>query len=277
MRVLLVQLTTGADPAANRPLVRDAVTAALDAAGPVDLVVLPEATQADFGTGDRSLAEVAEPLDGPFVTLLRDLARDAGATMVAGLFERRRTDVPFNTLAVVGPDGALVAAYRKAHLYDAFGYQESSRLSPGEPAAVTVDLPGHAMRVGLMTCYDLRFPEHARALVDGGADLLLVPAAWVRGPAKERHWTTLLAARAIENTVYVAGAAKAGDRYCGLSQVIDPMGVVVAGLAESDGWLVASLTPARVQDVRTTNPSLVNRRWSVVPGPPGSSRPSPGR
>ena len=84
------------------------------------------------------------------------------------------------------------------------------------------------------------------------------------GPAKEHHWTTLLAARAIENTVYVAGAAKAGSRYCGLSRVVDPMGRVVAGLGEQDGAVAAVVDRQRVADVRAVNPSLLNRRWRVV-------------
>jgi predicted amidohydrolase len=118
--------------------------------------------------------------------------------------------------------------------------------------------------VGLMTCYDLRFPEQARALVDAGAELIVVPAAWVRGPGKEHHWTTLLAARAIENTVYVAGVAKAGPRYCGLTRLVDPMGRVVAGLGEQDGAVAGVLDRQRVADVRAVNPSLLNRRWRVV-------------
>ena len=116
----------------------------------------------------------------------------------------------------------------------------------------------------MMTCYDLRFPEQGRALVDAGAELLVVPAAWVRGPGKERHWSTLLAARAIENTVFVAAVAKSGERYCGLSQVLDPMGVVLGALADEDGSLVADVDPRRIEQVRRVNPSLAHRRWSVA-------------
>jgi predicted amidohydrolase len=86
----------------------------------------------------------------------------------------------------------------------------------------------------------------------------------VRGPNKEHHWATLLAARAIENTVYVAGVAKAGALYCGLTRLVDPMGRVVAGLGEQDGAVAAAVDHGRVADVRTVNPSLVNRRWRVA-------------
>ena len=270
MRLLLVQHTADPDPRVSRESVTTALDAALAAqAAPPDLVVLPEATQAEFGAGERDLAEVAEPLDGPFVGLLADRARRWGSTVVAGMFESRPGGHPWNTLVVLGPDGSLAATYRKVHLYDAFGYAESQRLSAGEHAAVTFPVPSGGdtdpVTVGLMTCYDLRFPEQARVLVDAGADMLVVPAAWLRGPGKEEHWQVLLAARAIENTVYVAGAAQSGPRYCGRSRVVDPMGTVVAGLGEQEGWVAAEVLPARVQQVRRTNPSLLNRRWTVVP------------
>jgi predicted amidohydrolase len=121
--------------------------------------------------------------------------------------------------------------------------------------------------VGLMTCYDLRFPEQARAVVDAGAHLLLVPAAWLDGEHKTAHWLALLRARAIENTVYVAGVGKAGPRYCGSSVLVDPMGVAVAGPLDehTDSAVPAQLSADRVRDVRLLNPSLANRRWQVVP------------
>ena len=274
MRVLLVQVTTGADPVQNRAAVAEAVSAGREAAGPLDLVVLPEAVQADFGGGATPLAEVAEPLDGPFVQGLAELADESGAVVVGGMFEQPAGGepawLPFNTLVAVAPGAGLVASYRKAHLYDAFGYRESDLLSAGDPVAVTVPVPvsgAPPTTVGLMTCYDLRFPEQARALVDAGAELLLVPSAWLRGPGKQHHWATLLAARAIENTVYVAGVAKSGERYCGLTRLVDPMGEVVAELDEADGSVVAQVERARIEAVRGVNPSLANRRWDVAPRP----------
>jgi predicted amidohydrolase len=271
VRLLLVQVSTALDPRENRSLVGAAVSAGLDASGPVDVVVLPEAAQADFGGPQRPPAQVAEPLDGPFATFLAEVAARAGATVVAGMFEAAGDGLPYNTLLAVRPDGSLAAAYRKAHLYDAFGYSESHWLRAGDASAVTVDVVGRdgsSGTLGLLTCYDLRFPEQARALVDAGADVLLVPAAWLRGPAKEHHWATLLAARAIENTVFVAGVAKAGSLYCGLTRLVDPMGQVVAGLGEQDGSVVATVSAERVRQVRAVNPSLANRRWRVVPGRP---------
>jgi predicted amidohydrolase len=268
VRLLLVQHSAGADPEQARVGTAAAVQAAL-AAQPrrPDLVVLPEATQVDFGSGD-DLAERAEPLDGPFVAMIASLAAGAGVTVVAGMFERHpQGEPPSNTVVAVGPDGTLLAAYRKVHLYDAFGYRESDRVAAGPPQPVVLDVPaaGDALRVGLLTCYDLRFPEQARVLVDAGADLLVLPAAWLAGDQKVEHWRTLLRARAIENTVYVAAAGKAGTRYCGGSSLVDPMGVVLAEAPlDADGWVAGEATPQRVAQVREVNPSLANRRWRVV-------------
>jgi predicted amidohydrolase len=222
-----------------------------------DLVVLPEASMHDFGDPGHVLAGSAEPLDGPFVDLISTWARRLAATVVAGMFEAA-DGLPYNTLVAVGPDGTVTATYRKVHLYDSFGYRESDRLAPGPVGPVVLDVAEH--RVGLLTCYDLRFPEQARLLVDAGADTVAVPAAWVAGPLKEDHWTTLLRARAIENTVYTLGAAQCPPTYVGHSAIVDPMGVVVAAGGESPGLVIGEVNPARVANARARNPSLANRR-----------------
>ena len=106
----------------------------------------------------------------------------------------------------------------------------------------------------------MRFPEHARALVDLGAELLVVPAAWVAGARKVDHWRTLLKARAIENTVFVAGAGQPGPRYSGHSLVVDPLGDVLAESGEGPDLVTATLDRAVLAEARRTNPSLANRR-----------------
>ena len=253
MRVTLVQLAASLDSGANRDLVEDRLAAVRD----TDLVVLPEATAHDFGDPEHDLAAAAEPLDGPFVDLLARQARRLGATVVGGMFEQ--TDgLPFNTLVALGPDGDLLATYRKIHLYDSFGYRESDRLRAGDIEPVVV--PVADLNVGLMTCYDLRFPELARLLVDRDAEALVVPAAWVAGEHKVHHWRTLLTARAVENTVWVAAAGQGGDRYSGHSLVVDAWGTIVEEAAEGPELVVADLSPDVVRRARDVNPSLTNRR-----------------
>jgi len=112
-----------------------------------------------------------------------------------------------------------------------------------------------------MTCYDLRFPELARELVRRGAELLVVPAAWVAGPGKVHHWRTLATARAIENTAYVAAVGQPGPRYTGHSLVVGPAGELVAELEDGDHVLVATVDHDTLADARATNPSLANRRF----------------
>ncbi|MGA8247074.1 MAG: carbon-nitrogen hydrolase family protein [Nocardioides sp.] len=248
MKVVLVQVASALDPDVNRARLADLVP------GGADLVVLPEAFARDFGESGSGLTEVAEPLDGPFVTEVERVAAERGTTVVAGLFERSDA-VPFNTLVV---RGKAHADYRKIHLYDSFGYRESAVLAGGPLTPATFELDGTT--VGLMTCYDLRFPELARALVDRGAEVLLVPAAWVAGPRKVDHWTTLLRARAIENTVHVVGVGQPGPRYTGHSMVVGPLGDVAVVGGDEEETLHVDLDPDAVAEARRTNPSLANRR-----------------
>ncbi len=228
------------------------------------LVVFPEYSSYFVDPMDATLAANAEDLDGEFVGVLAALAADHGVVIVAGLVERagdgRRVR---NTLVAVRGDGVL-ATYRKQHLYDAFGQTESDWIEAGELGGAAVfDVAG--IRFGLMTCYDLRFPEVARTLMDAGADALVVPAEWVRGPLKEHHWTTLLAARAIENTAYVVAADHPAPIGVGHSQVLDPQGVVVAGVGSAEGIATAVVERAAIERVRATNPSLRVRRYRVAP------------
>ena len=246
----LVQVASSLDPEENRRRLPDLL--AVDA----ELVVLPEAYARDFGQAGSDVSEHAEKLDGPFVTALVEAAGDR--TVVAGMFEISPDESrPFNTLVAVNRDG-VVASYRKIHLYDSFGYQESLALSGGETDQV-VQIEVGGVRTGLVTCYDLRFPEIARRF-GAQLDLLVVPAAWVAGSRKVHHWRTLLTARAIENVEYVAGAGQPGPRYSGTSIVVDPWGDVLAEAGHDEETVRATIDPALVEQARQENPSLSNRR-----------------
>jgi predicted amidohydrolase len=246
----VIQEASGLDPQANRSRLRELVPS------DSDLVVLPEAFARDFGEAGSDVSPFAEPTDGAFAVELAAVAAERNTTVVAGMFETapdpRR---PFNTLLV---RGAASAAYRKIHLYDSFGYRESDALSAGSLSPVVVEVAG--FRLGLMTCYDLRFPELARVLVDHGAEVLVVPSAWVAGPRKADHWRTLARARAVENTVFVVAAGQPGPRYTGHSLVVDPLGDVLAEAGEEPAVLRATLDRALLDQARRTNPSLANRR-----------------
>ena len=176
LRVRVHQWASGLDPDANRARLAEVEPGA-------DLVVLPEAFARDFGQAGSDVSAFAEAVDGPFAREVARVAEATSSTVVAGLFEvADDTARPFNTLVAGGPRSST---YRKIHLYDSFGYRESDRLTGGAVEPVVVDVEG--WQVGLMTCYDLRFPELARRLVDAGAEVLVVPAAWLPGERKVAH------------------------------------------------------------------------------------------
>ena len=253
LRIAVWQHASSEDPAENR-----AALHALPRFDGADLIVLPEAFARDFGEPGTALAPYAEPLDGPFVGALVDLARDRRAAVLAGMFEVAPDPVrPFNTLVLVDA-GGVRTSYRKIHLYDSFGQRESDIVSPGPLGPVAVDLGG--LTAGLMTCYDLRFPELGRALSAAGAELLVLPAAWVAGPGKVEQWRTLVTARAIENVSWVVAAAQPGPRYCGHSMVVSPTGEVVAEAGPGEELITATVDLTTVRAARERNPSLDNRR-----------------
>lgn len=264
VRVTLAQIAATDDPGANLVAVRDA----LDVAAGVraDLLVLPEYASAFHRAGVGR--EHAQPLGGPFVGALRERAAATGTAVLAGT-TLPGTDAdprPVNAVVAVDGTGALVGTYRKVHLYDAFGSRESDRLQPGPADAppLVVDVAG--LRFGVLTCYDLRFPESARRLVDAGAEVLVVPAAWADGDLKAMHWRTLAIARAIENTCAVVAVGMAGKGVVGRSLVVGPDGVVGLEMDADPAIRTVDLDPETLREVRVANPSLANRRYTVVPG-----------
>lgn len=267
VRVAAVQVATTLDPGENRRLLAERTDAA--AAAGAALVVFPEAAMCAFGPPSFDLSAVAEPLDGPFVGTLHEAAARHGVFVVAGMFERSGEPGRVrNTVVVVGPDG-LCGAYRKLHLYDAYGARESDRVVAGDPGSppVTFTVPAEPGLVcGVMTCYDLRFPEMARHLVDAGAGLLVLPAHWYNGAGKAATWDTLVRARAIESTAYVVAAGKPEDEAVGRSTVVGPGGEVLGALGgEDDDVLLAEVSADRLRAVRAALPVLEHRRFRVVP------------
>ena len=268
VRVAAAQFSSVLDKAENRRRATAAIVTAADRGAA--LVVLPEAAMCGFGAPGSDLGPHAEALDGPFVTVLADAATATGTTVVAGMFEAGNGGV-YNTVVVVSAAG-LLARYRKLHLFDALGWRESDQLRAGqvERDGVAVAQIGEDLVLGVMTCYDLRFPELARVLVDAGATVLAVPAAWVAGPRKADQWGDLLRVRAIENTAYVVAAAQPGPQYSGHSMVVDPLGVPLVELdAERDGGddalAIADIDAETVAQVRAKLPVLEHRRFTVRP------------
>jgi deaminated glutathione amidase len=264
MRVAVCQIPVSADPAVNLGRAQAALADAAEQNA--DLAVFPEGTQARFGSDLRS---IAEPPQGAFGTQIGETAAKLGIAVVVGIFEPAADGRVHNTTLAFDNTGRQVAAYRKIHVFDSFGQRESDLVAPGnEP--VVADLAG--LRVGFLTCYDVRFPEQARALVAAGAELIVLPSAWAAGLFKEEHWVTLVRARAIENTVWVAAAGQVPDpdepptrapTGVGRSLVVDPMGVTRLDLGPYPGIGVAEIDTALTATVRAQVPCLQHRRPDI--------------
>jgi nitrilase len=236
------------------------------AAAGAGLVALPEYFCL-MGLHERDKLAVAEDETGPIHTALAGAAREHGVWVIGGTLPARiagDAEHVFNRSCAFAPDGTCVARYDKVHLFRYDNgrerHDESRVLRSGrEPAAF--DAGG--LRVGLSICYDLRFPELYRALMDPPCDLIAVPAAFTR-PTGEAHWEVLLRARAIENQCYViapaqGGVHESGRRTHGHSLIVDPWGEVLAQRDEGEGVVMAELDAGRIAAVRRQLPALEHR------------------
>lgn len=273
MRVAVVQVAYGdAEPVAERV---ERVAELVRAQAGHDLVVLPE-LWAPEGFSYRLWAQRAEALDGPTARAMSQAAREAGVVLHAGSLVERAADGAdrggqgrglWNTSVLIGPDGGLLATYRKIHRFG-FGSGEPELLEAGEQV-VTVPVPqpasgGEPVWLGLATCYDLRFPEMFRLLLDAGAQVVVVPAAWPA--ARVAHWTLLAQARAVEDQFFVVACNTAGThsghRMGGRSQVVGPAGEVLAAAGDGEQVLSVELDVEGLADVRSRFPVLADRRLS---------------
>ena len=271
MKVAAVQMVS--TPRIDDNLARATALVAQAARQGAELVVLPEYFCL-MGLQDRDKLAVAETLgQGPIQATLSGLARQHGLWLVGGTLPLAidgDTEHATNTSLVFGPDGALAARYDKIHLFrfddGERRYDEAATLQPGtQPVAFDATTRnGGAHRVGLSVCYDLRFPELYRRLMQPPCSVLVVPAAFT-WPTGQAHWELLLRARAVENQCVVIASAQGGRhengrRTWGHSMVIDPWGTVLAVQDEGEGVVVAELDPARLQQVRAQLPALQHRR-----------------
>lgn len=224
------------------------------------LLVLPEAVLARQDDLPDLSVQSAQPSSGPFIQRLYEESRRNSLTTILTLHMPATEGRATNTLVAIR-SGAIVAQYQKLHLYDAFNVQESRLVDAGDRLAPLISVA--EMRVGLMTCYDLRFPEQALALALQGAEILVLPAAWLKGPHKERHWETLLAARALDTTCYLLASGECGNKNIGQSRIVDPLGVTIAAATEAPGLIFATLDAQRIADVRQMLPVLKNRRFAT--------------
>jgi predicted amidohydrolase len=261
--VALVQLNATVDVGAN--IATAAALADEAAAGGARLVVLPEYLQ--YRGDDDGFRASARPIPGPHTDPFAAVARRRDAWILVGSTAETSGDParPFNSSALIAPDGSLAAVYRKLHLFDVAvddgpSDTESARVTAGD-RLVTADVDGTIL--GLTICYDLRFPELYRALALVGAQVLTVPANFTERTGRD-HWEVLLRARAIENGAYVLAPAQIGgppnQPAYGHSMIVDPWGTVIAQAPDTVGIIRADIETDRVAAVRRQIPVLANRR-----------------
>jgi deaminated glutathione amidase len=268
LRIAVAQILSGSEPEENLEIIG---TYTAEAAGKgAQLVVFPEATMRRFGL---PLADIAEPLDGPWSEQLRKIAEHHQLVVVAGMFTPGGDGRVRNTLRAVGP--GVDAHYHKVHLFDAFGFRESDTVAPGTESVVIMV---GGTTVGLTTCYDVRFPGLYVRLAEQGADVICVAASWGAGPGKVEQWQLLTRARALDSTSYLIAAGQADPAAAGSEQsntappgnaptgvgysaVISPRGEVLRSLGPEPGLLVADLELDAVTETRTAIPVLANRRF----------------
>ena len=273
MTAAVVQLTSTEDVAANLEATRHWVLAAAKAGA--ELVTLPEnAVWLRVGSDAVAPMERIDPgggADGPNLAALKGIAREAGVWLLVGSFPEAGPDARryYNTSIMIDPHGAVTATYRKLHLFDidvkdGESQRESDTIARGE-SLVTTAVRG--VMTGLSICYDLRFPMLYQRLVDAGARVLTVPAAFTEFTGKD-HWLVLLRARAIETQTFVVAAGQSGfhggkRRTFGKSTIIDPWGIPLCIAADGPGFAVARLDFAGQDRIRASLPCLQHRHPGV--------------
>lgn len=229
------------------------------------LIVFPEYFMMPYTAPNHQYVTKAQRLDGPFVSRMKQLSKENHLWTIFGISESPSPEQGnsagkcFNTLVVLDDTGNYRGHYRKTHLFDAFNWKESADTLPGREYFFPINTP--AGKLGLGTCFDLRFPDVARRQALQGAQVLIYPSAWVKGELKDVHWTTLLRARAIENGMYVIGCSQfTPDTYLGKSCAFDPMGRLLTEGGYKEEILFVSVSPEESDKARQMIPSLSPER-----------------
>jgi len=264
MKIAVVQFKASTNKELNLKKIKDYISRA--AKNKAELVAFPEFMM--FYTNStqtpKQLASLAEKINDNFVHEIAKAAKENHIQVVGSFYEKStKKDRVFDTSFVVDKSGKVISTYRKIHLYDALGFRESDKMASGSNIAKPVKTS--IGKVGMMICYDLRFPEMSRSLAAAGSEILIVPSAWVKGEMKEEHWLTINKTRAIENGCYVIAPDQVGNIYCGRSLVVDPYGKILLDMKQKQGIGYANIELKRIKQIRKLLPLLKNRRTDVYP------------
>ena len=232
-----------------------------------DMVIFPEVFMVYFSSEDslEKRAKEAESLEGNFVKNILKISKQYNLSITVGMYESIENNLKtYNTTITTDDNGNIINIYRKTHLYDAFNFKESEFFLESNNPYNVFEFNG--FKIGIMVCYEIRFPEIARILALKGADVILVPSAWFKGYNKEEQWLTLIKARALENTVYLGSSNQIGNVFTGITSFVDPLGIIIQRMNENEGIIFGEVNKERIYEVRKILPSLYQRKPELYKG-----------
>ena len=264
MKVAVVQFKASTDKEINLKKIINYITKAAEKKA--TLVAFPEFMMfyTNSSQTSKQLVNLAETINGNFVNTIARTAKENHIQVVGSFYEKStKKNRVHDTSFVIDKSGKVISTYRKIHLYDALGFKESDKMVQGSKIAKPVKTS--IGKIGMMICYDLRFPEMSRSLAAAGSEVLIAPSAWVKGNMKEEHWITLNKTRAIENGCYVIAPDQVGNIYCGRSIAVDPYGKILLDMKKKQGIGYVNIELKNVKQIRKVLPLLKNRRIDIYP------------
>lgn len=264
MKVAVVQFKASTNKEINLKKIIQYITKAAEKKA--TLVAFPEFMM--FYTNSlqtsKQLSQLSETINGIFVKTITKVAKENHIEVVGTFYEKStKINRVYDTSFVIDKSGKVISTYRKIHLYDALGFRESDKIMEG--SKITKPVKTSIGKIGMLICYDLRFPEMSRSLAAAGSEVLIVPSAWVKGNMKEEHWITINKTRAIENGCYVIAPDQVGNIYCGRSIVVDPYGKILLDMKKKQGIDYVNIELKNVKQIRKVLPLLKNRRTDIYP------------
>jgi predicted amidohydrolase len=262
MKVAVVQFKASTNKETNLKKIINYISKA--AQNKAALVAFPEFMMfyTNSSQTPKQLASLAEKINGNFVNTIAKTAKQYRIQVIGSFYEKsNKKDRVYDTSFVIDKTGKVISTYRKIHLYDALGFRESDKMTSG--SKITKPVKTSIGKVGMMICYDLRFPEMSRSLASSGSEVLVAPSAWVKGDMKEEHWITINKTRAIENGCYVIAPDQVGNIYCGRSVVVDPYGKILLDMKKKQGIGYVNIELKKIKQIRKVLPLLKNRRTDV--------------
>jgi predicted amidohydrolase len=262
MKIAVVQFKASTNKEINLKKIINYISKAAN--NNASLVAFPEFMMfySNSSQSAKQLANLAETINGDFVNTIAKSAKDNCIHVVGTFYEKsKKTNRVFDTSFVINNLGKIISKYRKIHLYDALGFKESNKMTSG--SKIEAPVKTSIGKIGMMICYDLRFPEMSRLLASAGSEILIIPSAWVKGNMKEEHWLTINKTRAIENGCYVIAPDQVGNIYCGRSLVIDPYGKILLDMKKNQGIGFTTIELNNLKQVRRILPLLKNRRTDI--------------